>query len=33
MWMGICVYSWVAPGMYRKMLERELATVRLRPDF
>jgi hypothetical protein len=32
-WMGLCVYSWVAPGIFRRMLERELATVRLRADF
>jgi transitional endoplasmic reticulum ATPase len=32
-WLGLCVYSWVAPSVFRKMLERELATVRLDPRF
>jgi Flp pilus assembly protein TadD len=32
-WLGICLYSWVAPGVFRKMLARELATVRLDPSF
>lgn len=32
-WLGAVVYTWVAPGMYQKMLEKELESVRLRPDF
>jgi hypothetical protein len=32
-WVGICVYSWVAPGVFRRMLDKELETVRLDPDF
>jgi hypothetical protein len=32
-WLGICAYSWFAPVIYRRMLEKELAQVSLRPDF
>jgi len=32
-WLGLCVYTWVAPGMFRRMVARSLDQVRLDPDF
>jgi Flp pilus assembly protein TadD len=32
-WLGLCVYSWVAPGVFQRMLVREIKMVRLREDF
>jgi len=32
-WLAMCVYTWVAPGLFRRMLARALATVRLDPEF
>jgi len=32
-WLGFCAYSWFAPELFRRMLARELGTVRLDPDF
>ena len=32
-WLGLCIYSWVAPGVYRRALQKELEQVTLRPDF
>ena len=32
-WLALCVYSWVAPGIFKQMLVRELNAVRLREDF
>jgi tetratricopeptide (TPR) repeat protein len=32
-WMGICIYSWVGPGMFRRELQKELQSIRLRKDF
>lgn len=32
-WFAFCLYTWVAPGQFASMLKRELAGVRLRPDF
>jgi Flp pilus assembly protein TadD len=32
-WLGICVYSWVGPGMFRRELSKELRSVRLKKDF
>ncbi len=32
-WLAFCAYTWVAPAMFRRMVERELSDVRLRPDF
>lgn len=32
-WLGFCAYTWSAPVMFRRMLERDLAQVVLRPDF
>jgi hypothetical protein len=33
LWLGMCVYTWVAPGVFRKMLQEELRQVRLRDDY
>lgn len=32
-WMGFCLYTWVAPGLFWKSVRRELEQVRLRPNF
>jgi Tfp pilus assembly protein PilF len=32
-WLGFCVYSWVAPTLFQRMLNKELDQVKLRPDF
>jgi Tfp pilus assembly protein PilF len=32
-WLGFCAYTWFAPELFRRMLERELGTVHLDPDF
>jgi Tfp pilus assembly protein PilF len=32
-WLGFCAYTWFAPAMFRRMLARQLGTVRLDPDF
>lgn len=32
-WLGLCVYTWVGPGMFRRWLDRERAQVRLRDDY
>ena len=32
-WMGFCAYTWYAPAMFRRMLQRDLDTVTLRRDF
>jgi Flp pilus assembly protein TadD len=32
-WLGLCVYTWFAPGMFRRMVARSLETVRLDPGF
>ena len=32
-WLGFCVYTWVAPTLFRRMLEKELAAVTLKPGF
>jgi len=32
-WLGFCVYTWIAPGMFQRMLERDLREVTLRPDY
>jgi tetratricopeptide (TPR) repeat protein len=32
-WMGVVLYSWTAPVLFRRMLARELAQVRLRRGF
>jgi Flp pilus assembly protein TadD len=32
-WFALCAYTWIAPGMFRRMVARSLETVRLDPDF
>jgi tetratricopeptide (TPR) repeat protein len=32
-WLGLCAYTWFAPVLFRRMLARSLAAVRLDPDF
>ena len=32
-WLGIVVYTWVSPLIFRRMLRRALASVRMRADF
>ncbi|MGE3544770.1 MAG: hypothetical protein AB7L28_12605, partial [Kofleriaceae bacterium] len=32
-WLGLCAYTWVAPALFRRMLERDLGTVTLDPEF
>lgn len=32
-WLGLCAYTWVAPGMFRRMVARSLDSVQLDPDF
>jgi Flp pilus assembly protein TadD len=32
-WLGLCAYTWVAPGMFRRMVARSLDRVRLDPSF
>ncbi len=32
-WLGFCAYTWIAPGLFRRMLERDLGAVRLDPEF
>jgi Tfp pilus assembly protein PilF len=32
-WLGLCVYSWTGPALFRRMIDRELATVQLREGF
>jgi tetratricopeptide (TPR) repeat protein len=32
-WLGFCAYTWVAPGVFRSMLEKDIKTVVLDSDF
>lgn len=32
-WLGICVYTWIAPVQFRRALDRELGKVALKDDF
>jgi len=32
-WLGFCAYTWVSPTLLRRMIARELETVRLRDDY
>ena len=32
-WIGICVYTWVGPGLFQRELQKELGKIRLRDDF
>lgn len=33
LWLAFCVYTWVAPAIFRRALAKELSQVRLKPDF
>lgn len=33
LWIGICVYTWVGPGIFLRSLQRELSSVNLKPEF
>jgi tetratricopeptide (TPR) repeat protein len=33
LWIGICVYTWVGPGIFMRSLQKELASVTLKPGF
>lgn len=32
-WLAFCAYTWIAPGLFRRMLARDLGMVVLDPDF
>jgi tetratricopeptide (TPR) repeat protein len=32
-WLAFCAYTWIAPGLFKRMLERDLGSVVLDPDF
>jgi len=32
-WLGICIYSWVGPGIFQRELQKELQSVQLRKGF
>lgn len=32
-WMGLCAYTWFAPYLFQRMVERSLESVRLDPEF
>ncbi|MGE0548253.1 MAG: tetratricopeptide repeat protein [Kofleriaceae bacterium] len=32
-WLGLCAYTWIAPVVFRRMLEHDLGTVTLDPEF
>lgn len=32
-WLAFCVYTWVAPTVFQRMLRKELEQVKLKPDF
>ena len=32
-WLGIVAYTWIAPGVFTRMLAREMASVDLDDDF
>ena len=32
-WLAFCAYTWYAPTMFRKMLQRDLGQVTLDPDY
>jgi hypothetical protein len=32
-WVGLCMYTWIAPGQFRRAVEKELEKVVLRDDF
>ena len=33
LWLGICAYTWIAPGIFVRMLKREREGVKLRKSF
>ncbi len=33
LWLGICLYTWVGPGIFRNHVKKELDTVVLKDDF
>jgi tetratricopeptide (TPR) repeat protein len=33
LWLGFCVYTWIAPGMFLRAVRKEMASVTLRRDF
>lgn len=33
LWLGLCVYTWVSPGIFSKMLQKEFKKVTLKPEF
>lgn len=33
LWLGICVYTWVGPGIFMRSLQKELTSVTLKPEF
>ena len=33
LWLGICVYTWVGPGLFQRSLQREIGNVALKSDF
>ena len=33
LWLGFCVYTWIAPGMFARSLAKEMEEVRLRREF
>ena len=33
LWLGIVIYTWVGPGVFRKSLDREIGKVQLERDF
>ena len=32
-WLGFCVYTWYAPVLFKKLLERDISGVVLDPEF
>jgi tetratricopeptide (TPR) repeat protein len=32
-WLAFCAYTWIAPGLFKRMLERDLGSVVLDPEF
>ncbi|MEZ4400839.1 MAG: tetratricopeptide repeat protein [Kofleriaceae bacterium] len=32
-WIAFCAYTWIAPGRFRRMVDRELARVELSPEY
>ena len=32
-WLVVCVYTWIGPGLFRRMLQREIGELELDPDY